>query len=415
MHRRAGGTATALGTSLRTASDRPARTATRGDRSWLPGHRWNRPGRTTATPGVGRSRAATRSYWASGPTARSGRTVQGGTRGSWRPAARIARAGRTATRHTRAGRSATRSTSARRTTTRHTRAGRSATRCTSAGRTTTRNAIRPRRAGRARGPVGRCGRTDRGQLRRRLADGAVAWVVRFGAAVRPITAAAVCRPTPHALVSVTTTAEGRTHGASDSPGDRRPGSARRARHRASGRRARSRRGGRRPASAAEAAAVAAGLLRIAGPSPSGGSGVARTHRTVTAPVGLDRGLLARPTEPATGAACRGRRTTLSKGLPDAGAAQPRHAGTQTTEAAQVRLGAGIAGKRSLGGHVTRRRRAGRTASAGRACVGSRLAVVAAIAGRLIALGKGVGVGRPRHAEPGEAAGAFGRPVRCSMA
>ncbi len=85
----AGGTATALGTSLRPASDRPARTATRGDRSRLPGHRWNRPSRTAATPGVGRSRAATRSYRASGPTARSGRTVQGGTRGSGRPAARI--------------------------------------------------------------------------------------------------------------------------------------------------------------------------------------------------------------------------------------------------------------------------------------------------------------------------------------
>ena len=446
-HRRSGGTAaghvrTALGTCLR-ASDRPARTATRGDRSRLPGHRRDRSGRTTATPGLGRSRAATRSYRASRPTTRPRRTVQGGTRGSGRPAARIAG-------------------------TRGPPPGipvpvgpppgipvpvgpppgipvpvgpPPGARAPVGPPPGARVPVGPPPGARApvgpppgaRAPVGpppgmpvgptgraapvvRSGRTNRGQLRRRLADCAIARVVRFSpAAIHSIAAAAVCRPTAHAVIGVTTAAEGRTHAASNSPGDRRPRSARRARHRASGRRARSSRGRRRPTSAAEPAAVAAGLLRIAGPSPSGGSVVARTHWTVTAHVGLDHGLLARATEPSAGAATRGRPTALSKGLTDAGAAQTRHARAQSAEPAQVRRGAGIPGARSLGGHVTRRHRAGRTASAGRARIGSRIAVVAPVAGRLTGIRPGISVRRPRHAEPGEAAGAFGRPVRCSMA
>jgi hypothetical protein len=238
-HRRSSGTAaghrrSARGTSLRPAADRPARTATRGDRSRLPGQRWDRTGRTTGRPGTGRSWAATRSYRAGRPTARSGRTVQGGTQGPGRPAARTTRACGCAARHTRGRRAAARCMSAGRTATRHTRAGQTATRHTRAGRTAT----RPGRADGAGGPVGRSGRSDCRQLRGRLADGAIARIVRLRAApIHSIAAAAVCRPTTHAVIGLRAAAEGRTCGASNSPGGRRPGSARRARHRASGRRA----------------------------------------------------------------------------------------------------------------------------------------------------------------------------------
>jgi hypothetical protein len=141
-------------------------------------------------------------------------------------------------------------------------------------------------------------------LRGRLADRTVAGFARLGAAsIRPVAPAGACRSTVHAVVGIAPTAEGPP--------------------------------------------LTAGLLRIAGPGPTGGIIAARTGRTVTAPVGFDRGLLARAAEPSAGAATGRRRTALSKGIADSGAAQPRDARAQTAETAEIRGRAGLPGRRRL--------------------------------------------------------------------
>jgi hypothetical protein len=234
------------------------------------------------------------------------------------------------------------------------------------------------------------------EWRRRFADRrAVGRFVRGGpSAIHPVASAAVARSSADAIIRVAASTQRRPRTRGGTADTSRAGLDIRCRVGRSGRRA---------APAAESAPFPTDLLGVAGAAgsgPTGGSVVARIRRSA-ASVRVDRRLFSGPAEPTAGAAACRRAAALPKSIADAGTAQSRDAGPQSTEASQVRRDADVAGRRRATVVFGGRRGARAPGSAGWARIGFVPVTV--------------GVGRARHPESSEPARPLGRHIRCSVA